>query len=177
MALDEDKFDYEAFPTSLFATRNFIQSNNIAEGDSVLFTGFFYQFPGQKRMEPIVRQGILAMLPDEVLQTTLGKPGRLYLADVHVFGGNSGSPMFVNVAGVKNGSIVYGPNPYRLLGVVSGYFNETENFRLQVATTLTGTVAGNSGISLVVPADELKTLLESPELAQRRDAEIAQTKK
>jgi hypothetical protein len=49
---------------------------------------------------------------------------------------------------------------------------------LQVATTLTGTVAANSGIALVVPVDELKTLLDSPELVQRRDAEaVAQTKK
>ncbi len=178
IGLDQDKFDYEAFPTSLFATRDFIQSDRIAEGDSVLFTGFFYQFPGQKKIEPIVRQGILAMMPDELLETTLRKPGRLYLADVHVFGGNSGAPMFVNAGGLRNGAILVGPNPYRLLGIVSGYFYETTDFHLQVATTLTGTVAANSGISLVVPVDELKTLLDSPELVQRRDAEaVAQTKK
>src|SRR5713101_4457884 len=133
----EDRYDYVALPVSFFVTKDVFESEGIAEGDAVLFTGFFYQFPGQKRIEPIVRQGILAMMPDELLETTLHKPGRLYLADVHVYGGNSGAPMFVNLGGFRNGGITTGVS-YRLLGVVSGYFYETENFQLQVATTLTG---------------------------------------
>ena len=109
------------------------------------------------------------MMPDELLDTTLHKPGRLYLADVHVFGGNSGAPMFVNLGGLRNGRLAVGSS-YLLLGVVSGYFSETADFKLQVATTLTGTTAANSGISIVVPADELKALLDSPEVREQRDA-------
>jgi len=172
--LDQSKVDYLPFPVSLFATKDIIKSQNIAEGDSVLFAGFFYQFPGQKMIEPIVRQGILAMMPNETLTTTLEKPGNLYLADAHVFGGNSGSPMWVNVEGFRGGMMVAGGFPYRLLGVVSGYFFESSDFKLQIATTVSGTSNANSGISLVVPADELKALLDRPELQRIRDAVVAQ---
>jgi hypothetical protein len=170
---DQMIFDYEPIPFSMFATKDVVEQRKITEGDSVLFTGFFYQLPGQKMIEPIVRQGVLAMLPDEDMTTTLGKPGRLYLADVHVFGGNSGSPLFVNVGGYRNGMIMAGGFPYMLLGVVSGYFYEGQDFTFQVATTLSGKANANSGISMVVPADELKKLLDSPELKAQRDAVIA----
>jgi trypsin-like peptidase len=122
IAPDQTKYDYEPFPVSLFATKEVAKERNVAEGDAVLFSGFFYQFPSQRKIEPIVRQGILAMMPEEDLTTTLGGLGRLYLADVHVFHGNSGAPMFVNVGGVRGGSLIVGGFPYLLLGVVSGYF-------------------------------------------------------
>jgi hypothetical protein len=60
-----------------------------------------------------------------------------------------------------------------LLGVVSGYFYETQDFTFQVATTLSGKANANSGISMIVPADELKALLDSPELQGQRDAIVA----
>ncbi len=173
---NETKYDYKAFPVSLFATKDAVRADTIAEGDNVLFTGYFYQFPGLKKIQPIVREGILAMMPDETLLTTLHKPGRLYLADVHVFGGNSGSPLFVNVQGFRNGKLGFGGFPYRLLGVISGCYSEDTDFKLTIATTMRGTLAGNSGIATVVPVDELKALLESPALAALRDAEAA-TKK
>jgi hypothetical protein len=170
---DQAKYDYQAFPVSLFATKDSVTTNSIAEGDNVLFTGYFYQFPGLKKVEPIVREGILAMMPDESLETTLHRPGQLYLADVHVFGGNSGSPLFVNVGGYRNGSMTVGGFPYRLLGVISGGYTEDTNFKLTIATTMKGTFAGNSGIATVVPIDELKALLDSPALRAGRDAELA----
>lgn len=77
---DETKYDYKAFPVSWFATKDAVAADTIAEGDNVLFTGYFYQFPGLKKIQPIVREGILAMMPDETLLTTLHKPGRLYLS-------------------------------------------------------------------------------------------------
>jgi hypothetical protein len=169
LAPDQQRFDYQAIPISLFATEEVIEKEQIAEGDSLLLTGFFYQFPGQKKIQPIVREGILAMMPDEELQTTLQEPGRLYFADAHVFGGNSGAPVFVNVAGLRRGGMIIGGFPYRLIGVVSGYFYESSDFKLQVATTLSGAMNANSGISLVVPAQQLKELLDCPELVQMRE--------
>jgi hypothetical protein len=167
---DQNRYDYMSVPVSLFAIKDVVESQHIAEGDPVLFAGFFAQFPGQKRIEPIVRQGIVAMMPDEEIETTLRRQGRLYLADVHVFHGNSGSPMFVNVGGIRgsNLSVV----SYRLLGIVSGYVYETQDFKLEIANTLTGTVAANSGIATVVPVDELKKLLDSPVLQAIRDSAI-----
>ncbi len=173
---DQEKYDYVPFPSTMFATSDVIEKDEIAEGDQVFFAGFFYQFPGLSKIEPIVRQGILAMMPGEPMETTLHRQGRMYLADVHVFGGNGGAPLFVNLAGFRNGKMIVGGFPYRLLGVVSGYMIEDANFRLRVATTLEGKVEGNSGISMVVPVDELKTILDSAELQRLRDAEAAREK-
>jgi len=60
LGLDHKKFDFLAFPETMFATKDIIQSLQISEGDSVILTGFFAQFPGQRKIEPIVRQGILS---------------------------------------------------------------------------------------------------------------------
>jgi hypothetical protein len=167
---DQNRYDYMPLPASIFATNDVVESQGVAEGDHVLFTGYFYQLPGTKKFQPIVREGILAMLPDEKLETTLREPGHLYLADVHVFGGNSGSPLMVALGGFRNGGVYAGG--YKLLGVISGYYHEDSDFKLTVATTLHGRLEQNSGIAMVVPADELKALLDSPSLQAARDAEI-----
>ena len=109
----------------------------------------------------------MAMMPSEKIVTTLHKPGNLYLADVHVFGGNSGSPVFVNTGGTRGSRV--NPDRYWLLGIVSGYMYEDADFKLTVATALQGTVSANSGICTVVPVDALKALLEQPELQKLRD--------
>jgi hypothetical protein len=175
LAPDQTKYDFMPIPVSLFATHDAIEARGIAEGDSILFTGYFYQFPGLKKFQPIIREGILAMMPDEKLDTTLRKPGHLYLGDMHVFGGNSGSPLFVNLSGIRNGGLSLG-GLYMLLGVVSGYYHEDSNLNLTVATTLTGTLEQNSGIAMIVPADELKALLDSPTLQAARDSYVSALK-
>lgn len=172
---DQTKYDYLPIPISIFATRDVVDAQQVTEGDGVLFTGYFYQFPGLKKFQPIVREGILAMLPDEKLDTTLRKPGHLYLADVHVFGGNSGSPLFVNLGGMRSTGSFSGIK-YNFLGVVSGFYHEDSDFKLSISTTLTGRVAQNSGIAMIVPADELKSLLDSSPLQAVRDAELAAKK-
>jgi hypothetical protein len=175
---DVDRYDFQAIPLPMFATRDVIDAHHIEEGDRVLFAGFFYQLPGLKRVSPIVREGILAMMPEVDMETTMHKPGRVYLVDVHAFGGNSGAPVFIAMDSIKAGVLrltgLGGPSsfPYRLLGVVSGYYYEDAQFKLTVATTLEGKTQANSGISIVVPAEQLKALLELPELQRIRDAEV-----
>jgi len=159
---DEKRFDYLPINLSMLATKDRIESASIDVGDNVIFAGYFYQFGGEKKIQPIVREGVLAMMPDEEIKTTLQKPGHLYLADVHAFHGNSGSPLLVNAGGVRNSGAISPPN-YLLLGVISGYYPEGEIFSVP-ATVLTGEVHDNSGIATVVPAYELKALLDSTPL-------------
>ena len=99
IGMDYSKYSQLAFPSSLFLTTDEVKQNRVVEGDSVLFTGLFVQFIGQVRSEPIVREGKIAMIPDEQVPTTLRTLGNIYLVDAHVFGGNSGSPMLVNLGG------------------------------------------------------------------------------
>jgi hypothetical protein len=164
--------DYMAIPVSLILTQDEIKSQQIAAGDQVLFAGYFYQFPGDRRIQPIVREGILAMMPDESIGTTLQKPGSVYLADIHAFHGNSGSPIFVNVGGIRGNGLA--GVSYKLLGVISGYYPESEtSFSVPAARVLTGEVYDNRGIAAVVPGDEVRALLDVPELKQLRDAGVA----
>ena len=169
---DESKADYLAIPSSMFASSTVISSEQITEGQSVFFTGFFMQYPGEKRLEPIVRQGILAMLPDESLHSGNGASVNLYLADVHAFRGNSGSPMFTDLAGVRNGELRFG-HRYLLLGVVNGFIPEDAPFRAEMSSTLDGKIETNSGIATVVPADELLKFLNEPAVKSQREAIFA----
>jgi hypothetical protein len=171
VAPQAEKVDAEPFPVSLFVSPADIDNYNISEGDPVIFTGFFYQFPGFTKFEPIVREDVIAMMPDESMETTMHKAGKLYLADVHVFGGNSGSPLWVNVGGIRNNSL--GASQYKLLGIISGFYHEDSDLTLTIATTYHGTLEQNSGIAMVVPVEFLKALLDSPELQSLRDIIVA----
>ena len=167
---DQKRFDFKLIPVGIFATSSLLLEKRITEGEPVLFAGFFQQFPGTKRMQPIVRQGIVAMMPDEKIPFVV-TPEKLYLADVHVFGGNSGAPAFIDLGGIHGVSITGGED-YRLLGVVNGEVLEDEHFNLELATAYAGTAKANSGISTIVPADELKALLDDPRLQQQRENEL-----
>jgi hypothetical protein len=159
--------DFMVIPLSLFATKDVMGDKKVVEGSRIIFTGFFYQFPGERRIQPIVREGILAMVPDEPLKTTTGVPGTVYLGDVHIFHGNSGSPVFIDVQSNGLGF------DYRFLGVVSGNFSEDQEFNLEIDTTIRGTEHANSGIAVIVPADAVKSLIEDdPILKTGREAAI-----
>jgi hypothetical protein len=162
-------WDYQTIPLSLFVSPEMVDQKQIVEGDPVLFAGLFIQYGGSSKLEPIVRSGNIAMLPTDLINTTLKKPGRIYLAEAHSFGGNSGSPMFVDLNKFK-GSIGF---DYRFLGVVAGEVYETNDLTLQTTGTYKGTLAANSNISIVVPAEEVRKILLSQKVQRRRDEFVA----
>lgn len=168
-ALTTSEFDFMTISTKSFVTQEMIQNNDVVEGDPVVFTGLFIQYAGVSSLEPVVRSGAIAMLPEGLIQTTLRKLGHVYLAEAHAFGGNSGSPMFVDVNKFKSGIGV----DYRLLGVVTGEIQENEDLTLKVTTTYKGTVSANSNVSMIVPAFEVNSLLTSPPFQRLRDAYVA----
>jgi hypothetical protein len=171
--------DYAAIPITAFFERDFFAKYNIAEGAKILLAGYFYQLEGEHRLQPIMREGILSMIPDEPLVTTTGKRGPLYLGDVHIFGGNSGSPVFINIQGsvtLQNGPQL--TDAYYLLGIVSGYYYEDSDFNLQIATTVNVKQRANSGVSMIVPSDVLKDLILNNEvLRSERDGYFATPRK
>jgi hypothetical protein len=163
-------YDLFSIPLSVFITEEMVQQSQIVEGDSLLFTGLFIQtFKDSHTLEPIVRSGTLAMIPEGMMITTLHKPGRIYFAQIHAFHGNSGSPVFIDTNGFTN-RIGFS---YKFLGVISGEVPEDADFNLQVTTTYAATVAANSDISTVVPAEEVRKILFSPALQKERDDFIA----
>jgi Trypsin-like peptidase domain len=158
-----DDLQISFIPIDDFATKEYMHNNQIAEGSPIILSGYFYQFPGEHRFQSIVRQGILSMVPDEPMITTTGRSGTVYLGDVHIFGGNSGSPVMVSADW-----LIF--DGYHLLGVVSGYYFEDEDFNLEIATTVKGVAHANSGVAMIVPADFLKALLDEPGLKAERES-------
>lgn len=163
--------DYRAVPFEMLANEEMV-SRDVFEGQKIMFAGFFYQFAGEKKMQPIVREGILAMVPDEVMETINGKQGKLYLGDIHIFHGNSGSPVFVNVGGTHGNRIL--GDRFLLLGVVSSMFYEDQDLQLHIATTLEGKLHANSGIAAIVPATAVEKLVSDPRVKHIRDQKLAQ---
>jgi hypothetical protein len=164
-APDPKVYDWLSIGESQFVTEEVFKKESVSEGLKVIFSGFFYQVPGLNHMEPIVREGVIAMIPDEDLVTTTGKLGKAYLAEVHAFHGNSGSPVFVDL---RTRSIGY---DYRLPGVVSGAYSEGDAQTLVLETPL-ASKPGNSGIAIVVPATEIEKLINDARVVAVRDAVV-----
>jgi hypothetical protein len=162
-----DAVDALTIPTSTFLLPDVIAKQQVVPGDKVLTGGFYDGFPGLHEIQPILREGVLAMMPDGPMTTTVCGQGTVYLADIHIIPGNSGSPLFVMPTfqiGV--------PMTFGLLGVVSGYMIEKEDATLTPTTTWAGSVNANSGIAMVVPAEQLNELLDIPELQLLREQEV-----
>jgi hypothetical protein len=64
---DPTMFDIQTVSTSQMVTAKTVAEQNIAEGDSVPFSGLFVQYMQLSKVEPIVRTGSIAMMPDELL--------------------------------------------------------------------------------------------------------------
>lgn len=172
IGIDDNVFDIVFLPTTLLLGKSDIEANKVEEGYSVLFTGLFIQYIQKFHSEPIIREGKIAMFPREKVQTTLKVPGDIFLVDCHVFGGNSGSPMFVNLRGDKVDGINFGYD-YKILGVVSGEVFETASMELHTVASYGGTVVANSGVATVVPAQKILDILDLPELKALREAVVA----
>jgi hypothetical protein len=175
---DEDKLDAIWFPTELFVTQDIFKKLKINENDEVLFSGLFNAYRGAKRNFPIVRHGKLALVTDERIPIDPRNPNLnvdLILVEVTSFGGNSGSPVFLRVGGVREGAVTsIGSYSYYLLGVMQGFFSEGADITLDV-TAIRGTVSQNSGIAGVIPAEKILHILSLPRALAIHERVVAST--
>jgi len=169
---DQKLFDFKFIQNDLISTNEIIVKNEIAEGDEIFFTGLFTSHVGQKRNQPIVRFGRVALISDEKIEwKEKDKPAKflgLYLLECQSYGGNSGSPVFFQLNPLrKPGQLSLGGPVIFLAGVMKGSFltgsevqiTETNNkiFSLQ-----------NIGIAAVTPAQKLHEILFSEKLIELR---------
>lgn len=175
----KDEYDAMRIPLSLFLTQDVWKTYRVGPGDKVLTCGYFVHYAGAHQFQPIIREGSLAMVPDDVIKVPIGGSASVYLADLHIIRGNSGSPLFLAPRATLGGLISddKGGIPYGLVGIVSGYMWEDSQLTLHAATDYEGTIHANSGIATVVPIDQLKELLYSPEVQSERDAAFADYKR
>jgi hypothetical protein len=168
LSITPDRYDFVRIPTTQFLARDEMEKRTAVEGDPVFFSGMFIQFFNEEveTLDPIVRSGTLAMVPEGLLPTTMQKrPGHVVLTDAHVFGGNSGSPVFVDTA--RFAGII--GSQFRFLGVISGEVFENADLTFTVTTSISGSVGANSDVSMVVPAWQILDILDQPALKKLRD--------
>jgi hypothetical protein len=174
---DLDTFDLKVLPEDMLASPDDIQKLHIGAGTDMFFTGMFTPFLGEQKSYPIVRFGKLAMIPEEKI-TFAGVPTEGYLMEAFSFGGNSGSPVFFYPSADNNpGSMMLGPVPIKIAGVMKGFFGDIEPIALLQPPTAVPNQGipvsnGNSGIALVVPAKFIREILNSPALDAPRQRDL-----
>jgi len=164
-----DKFDFKVIPVDMFVDDALLKSADVQEGDSLYFIGLLAQFYGEKRNYPVVRRGTLAMTTDEDIPTKAGS-AHLFIAELQSWPGNSGSPVFLSLGGMRHGGVVTGEN-FRFFGILLGVFNSV--IPVDVLETSKALVGSKNplpvGVSLIVPAMSLRQLLDSKEAQSSRD--------
>jgi hypothetical protein len=167
---DQTKFDFKAVPTSLFVTDETFVKSNISEGDRLFFIGMLPQYYGQNRNYPVVRTGTLALLTDEKIPAPTG-PHHVYVAEVSGWPGNSGSPVFLQLGGVRGGSLFLGTD-VRMLGILLAYNNNRISAKIDENLQYEWGTGENTGISYVLPATDLMAVLNGPAAKADRDRQI-----
>lgn len=175
--LDPELYDYKFIQTDLFATKELLKKERVNENDELLFTGLFAWSPGAKKNFPIVRHGKLARLLEERVPLDRNHPEKtfaVHLAEMMSFGGNSGSPVFLRMGGIRDvvGNQTLVGFSYYLLGVMQAFFPEGMDFAIEVAE-LRGSAAQNSGIAAVIPADKILGILDAPRCQAYRELAAA----
>lgn len=172
---DQNVFDFKFIPDNLIASKEVITTNEIAEGDEVFFAGLFTSHIGQKKNQPIIRFGKVALISDEKIEwKEKDKPAKfmdLLLLECQSFGGNSGSPVFYQLNPLrKPGQISMGGPIVFLAGIMTGSF--LHGNQIQITDTVANLVSlQNVGIAAVTPADKLHEILFSGEMVKSRKGE------
>jgi hypothetical protein len=164
--------DYLTFPLNSFSTENSLKQSKVSEGDSVYLVGLMPQFTGENRNYPVVRHGYIALLSDEPIPLGPNVKEKVYALELGSWPGQSGSPVFLSLGGMRNGAMMLGES-FFLLGLMLGFVPNQRPFETVSPTNsvLLGDPS-NIGISYVLPASEILKVLNSKEAQQQRDADI-----
>jgi len=170
---DQSIFDFKYIPSELIANREIVEKNEIAEGDDVFFAGLFTSHLGQKKNQPIIRFGKVALMSDDKIEwKEKDKPVKfldLYLLECQSFGGNSGSPVFFQLNPMrKPGQLSLGGPIIFLAGLMTGSF--ISGNEVQTTDTVAKMISlQNIGIAAVTPAYKLHEILFSEEMIKLRN--------
>lgn len=151
-------WDHLYTPIASVVTKEVVEAIKIGTGDEVHVAGLFAHHFGRKNNIPIVRTGNIAAMPQEKVSTRIGDIDA-YLIEARSIGGLSGSPVYVNIGGFRNG-VVRAPQ-LALLGVMHGHFDAAPTLS-DIADDATGKSSVNVGVGIVVPAEKLLGLLRHP---------------
>jgi hypothetical protein len=158
--------DALCLPSENFATDKSIEKFGIGIGDDTMTVGLFTQRYGKKLNIPIVRSGIIAAMPEEILyDNRTGAEFHAYLIETRSIGGLSGSPVFASVP--PHRSLGFNKErPFDGYSVPIGVIRSHWEIEMSLDDSLDGFVNEgklNMGIAAVTPIQELTKLIEENE--------------
>lgn len=158
-----DGWDHLVIPSSMCATSEVLQKNEVGLGDEVFVVGLFRHHHGSRKNIPIVRVGNLAAMAEEKVSTKDFGLVDAHLIEARSIGGLSGSPVFLNMGVVRylDGGVKYAQNGLMvlLLGLIHGHYDvpnsSVDTVDGQSAETLSAERV-NTGIAIVVPMEKIR---------------------
>lgn len=167
---------FKVLDIGLIATKETFKSEQIRQTDRVVFPALLINFIGSARNYPVVRDGTIALIPDEKvpLKYEVGSKKIMTQQDVILLDatsvpGASGCPIFLWPGPrIKGNAFALGGNRPYLLGVMHGFYPAAprELIDIQIAK-VTQVYCENSGIAIVFPSWRLKEILDLPQLRER----------
>jgi len=172
--LNFDVCDHKLLPLTTFMTPEIAIREEMGIGDELFFPGLFAQRPGEKANLPIVRVGNIAAMPEEAIETQWSVLRPSYLVEARSLGGLSGSPVFWHsgTTRLRSGQLQLSGPAFFLLGLVHGHYAEkggTWDANDAPVVDSLGIASINTGIAIVVPAEDILETLNLPSLQQQRD--------
>lgn len=177
--LDFKTFKHKTIPYEFSVSNDLINHHGIGVGDDLISIGLFTKRKGNGQNLPIVRSGIIASMPDELLIDEDGYKFAAYLAELRSLGGLSGSPVFVYIHNQRpiKAEDFNAHHTFFLLGIIRGhweakYYSDVEPFQdTQEFEPL------NTGVAIITPAHYISEALNCEEFVKMRDESIKNKRK
>lgn len=151
---DLKRYDFLFTPAGIIAQMDFIQRENITEGEEVFHAGMEQAHIGRYKNIPVVRMGSIAQLSEEKYATSNGLT-EFYMIETTFSKHSAGSPVFYYVPAKKDTGTANVPAKFFLTGVLVGHYGQP----------LDNLVA-------VIPAFKLSELLNTQEVIRERESEF-----
>lgn len=151
--------EYTPVPLNLVASRELFAQEDVKATDRVVFPSLLTNFPGTNRNYPVVRDGSIALIPEEpvILINAMSIPGA------------SGAPVFLWPGPrLKAGRFAIGGTQPLLLGIMEAYVNSWPQVLVQVEPNASIPVfTANSGIAVAIPSWRLLEILQRDDVGKR----------
>ena len=173
--------DFLGLDSGLIPDESLIEKLEVEEGDDIFFAGLFRHYLGEKKNQPIIRYGKIALMPDEKIEwEEPGKPKKeldLYLMECPSYDGNSGSPAFVDLRRIPISRLqrIKEHKELYLMGIVKGNFNEGREIK-DLKSEEEIMYWKNVGVSALIPSYKLREILFSEKAEQQRVKALADYK-